>query len=455
MRHAKFRFEPFELLRKEGTMTKPKAPLLFTRLREEFKKIFAIWKYEDERDMLGEAHDDESEFEAELEDEEGEIEVDEDEEDENDASGVEDGASNVVDFDVELPPRPNIKLMRFLLLATAGIETMLGFSVDDLPRGDGGTSAVSQIFHTAEILTILSLAHSQLNTDTSVAMPSSSHTDESTQPSSNSLHPKKLPSTSSSETPKSLITFHCTFLITPQAIISTTINEYKPSSSTMAHPATAASQTLHEQGVACVSLEPLPLEAFTLFPKLPVELRYLIWKRACFHRRDLHIGLHTQTVNTRQPLVPPAAGLNIYTCCFSRTPVPSVLHVNHESRAEGLKWYDLDCGIHKKTNRVIFGVHQSVWVRIRQRLLMRWPEMVLPMPPPQSLTPTQSRPFPTFPAPAPLRWNHGGEAMPDTGGDYSLILKLRHLWHNDLKSYKNIPHVPWVVTSKASAAFKP
>lgn len=63
--------------------------------------------------MLGPSYD-ESKSEVELEDEEIEIEVDVDEEDGNEAGGVEYGASNVIDFDVELPPRPDIKLMRFL-----------------------------------------------------------------------------------------------------------------------------------------------------------------------------------------------------------------------------------------------------------------------------------------------------------------------------------------------------
>lgn len=88
---------------------------------------------------------------------------------------------------------------------------------------------------------------------------------------------------------------------------------------------TMSSQTTHIQHSKAESDEPV----FTLFPKLPPELRLKIIQIASNLPRILYIQLTGPKVTgTRLPY-------------FCRDPVPAVLHVSQEFRKEALKSYKL------------------------------------------------------------------------------------------------------------------
>ncbi|KAL2067711.1 hypothetical protein VTL71DRAFT_15807 [Oculimacula yallundae] len=74
-----------------------------------------------------------------------------------------------------------------------------------------------------------------------------------------------------------------------------------------------------------------PLEEFTLFPKLPLELRIMIWK--LIPRTQRRVVLNSCIVRDRY---------NGRVLVFSsNTPPPGILRVNKESRAVGLNRYDI------------------------------------------------------------------------------------------------------------------
>ncbi|KAK0113468.1 hypothetical protein ONS96_014332 [Cadophora gregata f. sp. sojae] len=82
---------------------------------------------------------------------------------------------------------------------------------------------------------------------------------------------------------------------------------------------------------------------FALFPKLPAELRVRIWKLASNETRNVDIwvrNIHVGIWNS------PYAGTPTWSpyALYSSTKAPSILHVCHESRVEGLKYYVLDFG---------------------------------------------------------------------------------------------------------------
>jgi hypothetical protein len=79
---------------------------------------------------------------------------------------------------------------------------------------------------------------------------------------------------------------------------------------------------------------------FASFNRLPLELRVMIWKYACFHQRNVDITAS---------FLPDQLWENWDESYFddvfyylSLCPPPAVLHVNQESRSEGLKWYSLE-----------------------------------------------------------------------------------------------------------------
>lgn len=83
----------------------------------------------------------------------------------------------------------------------------------------------------------------------------------------------------------------------------------------------------------------LDAPTFSVFPRLPVELRLKIWRATIEEGRVLEIqeGLHGK-ISNRSNIKP----------WLSLCPPPSLLHVNSESRKEGLRFYSLSFG---KTNR--------------------------------------------------------------------------------------------------------
>jgi hypothetical protein len=81
-----------------------------------------------------------------------------------------------------------------------------------------------------------------------------------------------------------------------------------------------------------VAVTAVRLNQFTLFPKLPNELRMRIWKEACFEPRIVEVDI------SAYPAEGPASTANRnYT---TRTPTPAVLHVCSEARQIGLEHYN-------------------------------------------------------------------------------------------------------------------
>jgi hypothetical protein len=68
------------------------------------------------------------------------------------------------------------------------------------------------------------------------------------------------------------------------------------------------------------------LASFTLFPKLPTEIRLRIWRTKACHPRTIELFV--------QPETSPS-----FSCLHCRNPVPEILHVCHESRWEGRNSY--------------------------------------------------------------------------------------------------------------------
>ena len=103
-------------------------------------------------------------------------------------------------------------------------------------------------------------------------------------------------------------------------------------------------QTQSKEGKADLAPEGESPEepTLTLFPRLPIEFRIKIWGDACSVTRNVDIWIKTI----------PISGF----CCpadnpyywYSSCAVPAVLHVNKESRAEGLKHYIADLGTNIK-----------------------------------------------------------------------------------------------------------
>lgn len=82
---------------------------------------------------------------------------------------------------------------------------------------------------------------------------------------------------------------------------------------------------------------PPEMEVFTLFPKLPIELRLKIWEEACYNERDVHVVvilLFEDLHNEYKPVF----GYR------SSSILTAVLHTSSESRQEALKYYQLSLG---------------------------------------------------------------------------------------------------------------
>lgn len=73
-----------------------------------------------------------------------------------------------------------------------------------------------------------------------------------------------------------------------------------------------------------------PLETFTLFPQLPFELRLKIWDHALSTPRTVTISCQREMLDRERRFA------KAFT---SSTPVPPLLHTNHESRTEALARY--------------------------------------------------------------------------------------------------------------------
>ncbi|CZR60178.1 uncharacterized protein PAC_10074 [Phialocephala subalpina] len=119
-------------------------------------------------------------------------------------------------------------------------------------------------------------------------------------------------------------------------------------SSTM-DPDTVLLNTLHQDlpdpDVLLHAQVILELDKFEPFPKLPIELRLLIWKMT-FKPRKIRVALVCESL--RYSWDRGVVGLE------SRTRAPSVLHVSQESRLVGLQHYFALLRDHQRTHCVIY-----------------------------------------------------------------------------------------------------
>ncbi|PVH84847.1 hypothetical protein DL98DRAFT_528262 [Cadophora sp. DSE1049] len=75
-----------------------------------------------------------------------------------------------------------------------------------------------------------------------------------------------------------------------------------------------------------------PLKTFTQFPKLPTEIRLMVWELVLPGERVVRIEEFTNTGRRHKPCAS-------CRCIGSRACVPTLLHVNHETRHLALKSY--------------------------------------------------------------------------------------------------------------------
>ncbi|KAH9216042.1 hypothetical protein DL95DRAFT_407960 [Leptodontidium sp. 2 PMI_412] len=89
-----------------------------------------------------------------------------------------------------------------------------------------------------------------------------------------------------------------------------------------------------------------PLNTFTCFPRLPFELRALIWKVICFEPRNVDIEI-LNLGSVYSEFIPAAhhagygAAIPLYSF-YSECRPPQALQINRELRAEALKCYKLE-----------------------------------------------------------------------------------------------------------------
>ncbi|CAG8951780.1 hypothetical protein HYFRA_00005584 [Hymenoscyphus fraxineus] len=85
---------------------------------------------------------------------------------------------------------------------------------------------------------------------------------------------------------------------------------------------------------------------FTCFPRLPTELRFKIWGVICNTSRDLWIGTtyYSDTSDYSKLSEDEKEGMRSVFRYYTFSLPPAVLHVSHESRFEGLKYYTLAFG---------------------------------------------------------------------------------------------------------------
>ncbi|CZR66005.1 uncharacterized protein PAC_15905 [Phialocephala subalpina] len=108
---------------------------------------------------------------------------------------------------------------------------------------------------------------------------------------------------------------------------------------------------------------PPKLTEFHPFPDLPIELRSIIWKEACFVSRDVDIWMRYQG-EVRLDQIPEAEGLEVFLPhpYHSRSQAPSILQVDQESRAEGLRWYRLEFGTNMRIGGLSYVLPPKIYI---------------------------------------------------------------------------------------------
>ncbi|KAG4444211.1 hypothetical protein IFR05_000308 [Cadophora sp. M221] len=131
-----------------------------------------------------------------------------------------------------------------------------------------------------------------------------------------------------------------------------------------------------EVGTARSQIQPSTGEqhrTFTCFPKLPVEIRFKIWKLVAPEPRNIDVGVPSYdnrffggawANNSNRP--------HYHTAEVRK--VPQILHVNHESRSLTLESYTLEFGIH------VSGLSQQVHLSFSGRIYVNWQrDMICPI----------------------------------------------------------------------------
>lgn len=146
--------------------------------------------------------------------------------------------------------------------------------------------------------------------------------------SSSSFFPSSPEPTSSITTKKKATSSHKNMAKQSQSSKSTTKTSEKKTRSSSSSKAKAKTKTFH------------------LFSKLPVELRALVVKEACWVPRNVPLWIKNKgrVVLDQHPNSPPRGPLRPYSYHTSSSP-PKILQVNQEFRKEALRWYDLTFGI--------------------------------------------------------------------------------------------------------------
>jgi hypothetical protein len=103
--------------------------------------------------------------------------------------------------------------------------------------------------------------------------------------------------------------------------------------------------TLHLRNNEHKVIDTIPTATFTLFPKLPPEIRNQIWHLTANHPR---------TITIRESNSFTSDNTVIQGVKHNATSVPSVLHVNAEARDIGLKYYELCFGSQFRRKPVYF-----------------------------------------------------------------------------------------------------
>jgi hypothetical protein len=114
---------------------------------------------------------------------------------------------------------------------------------------------------------------------------------------------------------------------------------------------------------------------FTCFPKLPLEIRRMIWKEACSVERVLDIWAVTLDVAGTTAFFKKAYGTVPFSY-MSHCKHPAVLHTSRESRSVGLENYCLSFGTESKSYVKCIEIKAASPVRI----YVNWEfDVVLPM----------------------------------------------------------------------------
>jgi hypothetical protein len=99
---------------------------------------------------------------------------------------------------------------------------------------------------------------------------------------------------------------------------------------------------------------------FTCFSRLPLELRRMIWKYTCFHQRNVDITA-SYLPDQLWDIWDESYFHDVFYYLSLCGP-PAVLHVNKESRSEGLKWYSLDFGTRPTISGPIYASLDHIYI---------------------------------------------------------------------------------------------